>query len=64
MSDNFFTGPWRIEYRIENAAIQKKYLTADYKVYTEERVLEILKEVHPDWVIEKIYKVEKLPWLD
>lgn len=63
MSEDFYSGPWMIEY-LEGAsdALIKRHISADYEVYPEERVLEILQEVHPDWSIKKIYKVEKLPW--
>tara|TARA_B100000945_G_C19981110_1_gene412169 strand:- start:29 stop:226 length:198 start_codon:yes stop_codon:yes gene_type:complete len=65
MSDNIFSGPWMVEYyEGEPSKLTKTYITADYKVYSEERVTKILKEVHPEWDIQKIYKVEKLPWLD
>tara|TARA_B100000131_G_scaffold35026_1_gene32131 strand:+ start:1146 stop:1343 length:198 start_codon:yes stop_codon:yes gene_type:complete len=65
MSDNIFSGPWMVEYyEGESSKLTKTYITADYKAYSEERVTKILKEVHPEWDIQKIYKVEKLPWLD
>ncbi len=51
-------------YEGESSKLTKTYITADYKAYSEERVTKILKEVHPEWDIQKIYKVEKLPWLD
>ena len=62
--DNVFTGPWLIEYVDEAGTFRKNHITADYKVYDEERIIKILNEIHPDWVIEKIYKVDKLPWLE
>ena len=65
MSDNIFSGPWVVEYyEGESSKLTKTYITADYKAYSEERVTKILKEIHPEWDIQKIYKVEKLPWLD
>ena len=63
MSDDFYSGPWMIEYlEGESDTLIKRYISADYEVYPEEKVLEILQQVHPDWSIKKIYKVEKLPW--
>ena len=62
--DNVFTGPWIIEYVDEVGTLRKNHITADYKVYDEERIIEILNEIHPEWAIERIYKVDKLPWLE
>tara|TARA_B100000424_G_scaffold258320_1_gene240074 strand:+ start:324 stop:524 length:201 start_codon:yes stop_codon:yes gene_type:complete len=62
MSDDFFTGPWMVEYIDAQGEQVKRHITADYEVYSHERVLDLLKEVHPEWEIKKLYKVEKLPW--
>ena len=62
--EDFFTGPWLIEYVDADGNEASRHLTADYEVYTEERVVQVLQEVHPDWTINKISKVEKLPWRD
>ena len=60
--EDFFTGPWLIEYVDGDGNETSRHLTADYEVYSEERVVQILKEIHPKWDIKKICKVEKLPW--
>ena len=65
--DSAFTGPWLIEYvdeKSESGEIITRHITADYDKYSVKRILDILQEVHPEWKIKNIYKVEKLPWLD
>ena len=65
MSDNIFSGPWAVEYNEgESDKLKKVYITADYKFYSKERITEVLEEIHPDWKVEDIYKLEKLPWED
>jgi len=71
MGTDIFSGPRVVEYSVTGSAphqtpptLTKRYITANYKAYTMDRVLEVLKEVHPEWEIQKIYKVEKLPWED
>ena len=61
---DFFSGPWLLEYVDEHGNEVDRHITADYKVYSEERVVQILQEVHPEWTINRISKVEKLPWRD
>jgi hypothetical protein len=64
--DSVFAGPWLIEYTDEGGTpgnILRSYITANYKAYDEEQIIKILNEVHPEWTIKNLYKVEKLPWL-
>lgn len=61
-NDDFFSGPWMVEYIDASGETVERYVTADYEVYSHERVLDLLKEVHPEWDIKRLYKVEKLPW--
>ena len=63
-NEDFFTGPWLVEYVDADGTTVKRHVTADYEVYSEERVIQLLQEVHPEWTINKISKVEKLPWRD
>ena len=51
-----------VEYIDASGETVERYVTADYEVYSHERVLDLLKEVHPEWDIKRLYKVEKLPW--
>jgi hypothetical protein len=65
MSNDIFSGPWVVEYYEGTSdVLTKRHITAAYKFYGVGRIAEILKEIHPDWNIQKIYKVEKLPWKD
>ena len=67
MSDETFSGPWLIEYVDESSESDElvlRHITADYDTYSVKRIIKILSEIHPEWRIKNIYKVEKLPWLD
>ena len=62
--EDFFTGVWLVEYVDETGSEVERYVTADYEVYDEQRVMHLLQEIHPDWTINKLCKAEKLPWRD
>ena len=51
---------WLVErYDMNTKKSTKQYISADYAVYDEGKVRSILNEVHPEWFITKIVKVEQ-----
>ena len=60
--ERYFTGPWLIQYVDGLGEKTERFISADYKIYDEERIIQILNEAHPEWTINKVSKVEKLPW--
>ena len=60
--EKYFNSRWLVEYEDQSGQEKSVYIDADYEVYSEERVRELFAEIHPEWSVRSLLKVEKLPW--
>ena len=51
---------WVIKYKLANGTKHLQYIEANYKQYDIEKIKKIFNEIHPEWEILNIYKVENL----
>ena len=58
----YFDSRWLVAYTDVFGEQQQVYIDADYNVYNEDRIKELLLEIHPEWTVKEMSKVDKLPW--
>jgi len=51
---------WAIKYKIADGTKRVQHIEANYKQYDFEKIKKIFNEIHSDWEILDIYKVENL----
>tara|TARA_Y100000592_G_C5426258_1_gene295880 strand:- start:1034 stop:1231 length:198 start_codon:yes stop_codon:yes gene_type:complete len=51
---------WAIKYKKADGTKQVQHIEANYKQYDVEKIKKVFNEVHSDWEILDIYKVENL----
>ena len=51
---------WAVKHKIANGTKKVQYIEANYKQYDVEKIKKIFNEIHSDWEILDIYKVENL----
>ena len=60
--EKYFDSRWLVEYTDISGEQKQVYIDADYDVYSEDRIVELFLEIHPEWTVNKMSKVDKLPW--
>tara|TARA_B100000287_G_C20171377_1_gene598383 strand:+ start:217 stop:420 length:204 start_codon:yes stop_codon:yes gene_type:complete len=60
--EKYFDSRWLVVYTDVFGEQQQVYIDADYKVYNEDRIKELFLEIHPEWTVKEMSKVDKLPW--